>query len=88
MRLAWAGELLRDDLQAGRDRTAHATILDVLAGSSRAAEARHRCSIRSATPNVRSERRATNCSHARFIRNAVANEAGDAVVVRGEDRID
>jgi LuxR family transcriptional regulator, maltose regulon positive regulatory protein len=36
-------ELLRDDLQAGRDRTAHATplstILDVLAGSSRAAEA-------------------------------------------------
>lgn len=43
MRLAWGGELLRDDLEASRDRTTHATlrsaILDVLAGSSRAAEA-------------------------------------------------
>jgi hypothetical protein len=45
-----------DELQAGRDRIAHATllstILDVLAGSSRAAEHRHRCSVRSATPNM------------------------------------
>ena len=37
---------------------------------------------------TKGDRRATSCSHARFLPNAIAKECGDALVVPVEERID